>query len=242
MANIAAGAAGAALKRAMPRPPQVQTQGQSRGVISGVSVGLIGLGALMIVAGTHRSPMVDCLKALIKGQPLPRNLWDQDPNLATNSTVAAGGATASLASVKSGAGGSVMGNAVAAKATTYVGKVPYVWAGATPTGWDCSGLATWILHHDFGISLPSDSHTVTGMFLLWTGGSHVPKGQEQPGDLVVWPAQALFPDGHMGIVLDPGNHTMVAAADPAQGTIVDTYATGLPVFIRPNAYLGGNAQ
>jgi peptidoglycan DL-endopeptidase CwlO len=117
---------------------------------------------------------------------------------------------------------------------TYVGRVPYSWGGATPQGWDCSGFATWLLHHDFGISLPSNTHTVTGQFLLWTGATTVPKGQEQPGDLVIWPIQALFPDGHMGIVISPGR--MVAAADPKQGTINDTYQTGFPVFRRPNAY------
>jgi cell wall-associated NlpC family hydrolase len=210
-------------------------------VISGVSIGLIGLGMLMIVAGTHRSPLVDVLKAVLKGQPLPQDLWDQDPTL--TKTVAVGGTTASLASLKSvGAGGSVMGQAVAAKATTYVGVVPYKWAGATPAGWDCSGLATWVLHHDFGIQLPSNTHTVTGGFLVWSGAHHVPKGQEAPGDVVVWPAQALFPDGHMGIVVNPGSHQMVAAADPQLGTILDTYNVGLPVFLRPDAYGQGAAQ
>jgi cell wall-associated NlpC family hydrolase len=82
--------------------------------------------------------------------------------------------------------------------------------------------------------LPSNTHTVTGGFLLWTGATTIPAGQEQPGDIVVWPIQALFPDGHMGIVISPGR--MVAAADPKQGTINDTYHVGAPVFRRPKAY------
>lgn len=203
----------------------------SKPVVSGVSLVLATVGALMIVAGTHRSPIVDVLKAAVKNQPIPRNLWDQDPTL-RSSISGAGAPATTVANLSSG--GSAMGRSVAAQAITYVGRVPYVWAGATPEGWDCSGFVTWLLHHDFGLNLPSNTHTTTGGFLLWSDATNIPKGQEQVGDLVIWPVQAIFPDGHMGIVTGPG--TMVAAADPKQGTINDTYNVGLPVFRRPNAY------
>lgn len=202
-------------RSAASRPPKP--------VVSGLSVGAIALGIVMLVAGSHRSPIADVLKAAIKGEPIPRNVWDTDPTLAHSP----GAPVLSSVQVPAGLGGSAMGRAVAADAITYVGKVPYSWAHATPSGWDCSGMVTWILHHDFGINLPNNNHTLTGGFLAWTGASVVARKDVQPGDLACWP-------GHIGIVIDDKH--MVAAASPSQGTIIDKYDVGFPIFKRPNAY------
>jgi cell wall-associated NlpC family hydrolase len=172
--------------------------------------------------------MADVLRAAIKGQPIPKNVWDQDPNLARTPSMQGivQGPNKTIGTVT---GGSAMGRAVAADAASYVGKVPYRWAAATPSGWDCSGFATWVLHHDFGIDLPSNTHTVTGQFLTWGGATTVGRKDMQPGDLVVWPF-------HMGIAVS--NSHMAAAASPALGTIIDSVDWGVPLIRRPNAYGG----
>jgi len=39
------------------------------------------------------------------------------------------------------------GASVLAYAESFKGKVPYVWGGATPAGWDCSGFVSYVLKH-----------------------------------------------------------------------------------------------
>ena len=41
-------------------------------------------------------------------------------------------------------GGGANGSTILADAMTYANKVPYVWGGAQPNGWDCSGFVSWI--------------------------------------------------------------------------------------------------
>lgn len=207
-------------------------------MISGVSLGIGALGVLMIVAGSKRSPMVDILKAAIKGQPLPEGLWDQNPTLARNPAAPLGqgqDATTQALTTPGVApgGGTAMGRSVAADAISFVGKVPYSLGGATPSAWDCSGLVTWILHHDFGLELPSNTHTVTGQWMFWSGAVSIPRSQCGAGDLVCW-------YDHIGIAVD--NTHMVAAANPAQGTIIDKiWRIPAPVIRRPKAYGAADA-
>ena len=81
------------------------------------------------------------------------------------------------------------GNAAAASvAMQYLGT-PYVWGGAAPGGFDCSGLVAYA-YGRIGKSLPH----YTGA--LWTSGAQVPAGQLQAGDLVFFHGL-----GHVGIYL-----------------------------------------
>jgi peptidoglycan DL-endopeptidase CwlO len=88
-------------------------------------------------------------------------------------------------------------------ALRYLG-VKYVWGGATPAGFDCSGLVMYV-YAQLGIQLP---HYAAAQFGF---GSPVQRDQLQPGDLV-------FFDGldHVGIYIGGGQ--MVHA--PQTGDVV----------------------
>ncbi len=99
----------------------------------------------------------------------------------------------------------------AANAKQYVGTVPYVYGGSSPsTGFDCSGLAHYVYGH-YGKSIP---RTAEDQFLHFRRES---KTRAWGGDLVFFhvnsdPNSYVY---HVGIY-EGGNH-MVAATDPAEG-------------------------
>src|SRR5581483_6194143 len=81
---------------------------------------------------------------------------------------------------------------------------PYVWAGSSPGGFDCSDLVMWA-YAQLGVSLPHSSYA------LWNVGVPVPRDQLEPGDLVFFDGL-----GHVGIYV--GNGYFVHA--PHTGTVV----------------------
>lgn len=88
-------------------------------------------------------------------------------------------------------------------AMRYLG-VPYVWGGATPSGFDCSGFTMYVFAQ-VGVSLPH----YTGA--QWQMGVPVSRGDLQPGDLVFFNGL-----GHMGIYI--GGNQMIHA--PRTGDVV----------------------
>ena len=77
-------------------------------------------------------------------------------------------------------------------AMQYLG-VPYVWGGASPSGFDCSGFAMYV-YAQVGISLPHNAAAQYGSV-----GVSVSRSDLQPGDLVFFDGL-----GHMGIYIGGG--------------------------------------
>ncbi len=94
-------------------------------------------------------------------------------------------------------------SSVVAFAESFVGKVPYVWGGASPAGFDCSGFTMYCWSH-FGVSLP---HNAAAQQAMCAAVSN-----PQPGDLVFFGSPAY----HVGIYI--GGNSMVDA--PHTGVMV----------------------
>jgi cell wall-associated NlpC family hydrolase len=127
--------------------------------------------------------------------------------------------------------GSPIGLQAVALAERFLG-VPYVWAGASPAGFDCSGLTMYV-YGLLGIHL---TH-FTGSQIY--EGTPVPPGQLMPGDLVFF-----YPDGngvphHEGMYI--GNGEFIQA--PHTGDVVKIsslyetrYALSYVGAVRPYAH------
>lgn len=70
--------------------------------------------------------------------------------------------------------------------------VPYRWGGASPAGFDCSGLVMWA-YGRLGITLPHNAASLYGV------GRAVPRAALRPGDLLFF--RGL---GHVGIYVGRG--------------------------------------
>jgi cell wall-associated NlpC family hydrolase len=77
-------------------------------------------------------------------------------------------------------------------AMQYLGT-PYVWGGASPGGFDCSGLVMYV-YAQVGVSLPHSSYSQYG------AGVPVSMSDLQPGDLVFF-----YGLGHVGIYIGGGS-------------------------------------
>ena len=94
-------------------------------------------------------------------------------------------------------------------ALQYVG-VPYVWGGASPSGFDCSGLVMYAFSR-VGVSLPHSTYAMWGM------GVPVSRDQLQAGDLVFFNGL-----GHMGIYMGGGSFVHA----PHTGDVVKVSSLG----------------
>jgi cell wall-associated NlpC family hydrolase len=121
---------------------------------------------------------------------------------AAASATAAGTGTAPPSNLPNPPASTLGGQAVAI-AERYLG-VPYVWGGASPSGFDCSGLTMYV-YAQLGVSLPHNAAAQYGSL------PHVSESDLQPGDLV-------FFDGlnHVGIYI--GGGSIIHA--PHTGTVV----------------------
>ena len=98
-----------------------------------------------------------------------------------------------IAASQSSGGGNPTGHysGVVGIAMQYLGT-PYVWGGASPSGFDCSGFTMYVFAQA-GVSLPHNAAMQYGY------GSPVSMGNLQPGDLVFFNGL-----GHVGIYIGGG--------------------------------------
>ncbi|HEY6276155.1 MAG TPA: NlpC/P60 family protein [Streptosporangiaceae bacterium] len=115
---------------------------------------------------------------------------------------------------------------IAAYAQTFVGEYPYRWGGDSPaTGFDCSGLTSYI-YQQFGMVIPRTAEAQFRFVRRETAA------QAQPGDLVFFHGRHGYVY-HVGIYEGArltGVGTLVAAADPQEGIIVETIWTARVTF------------
>ncbi|KRN58783.1 phage tail protein [Limosilactobacillus secaliphilus] len=145
----------------------------------------------------------------------------------TTITTAIKGTGKQIEQTDSGASG---GNgAVASFARQFVGR-PYVWGGNTHSGWDCSGFVAYVYNH-FGI--PMHQPTTYEEFQGQVVG---PPYQE--GDMLFWGARGNT--YHVALALD--SNTMEMAANPEQGTIIQSINSWPPAFGVRNAAMAAKVS
>lgn len=179
--------------------------------VNGVALGALAAGSVFTYAGIKGFSIPEALQAILQGRNPATldNRYPVDPPV----DLPSGGNTAVGAS-------SATGQAIANKALSYAGQ-GYVWGGRAdrPGDWDCSSFVSYVLGHDFGMTLPgghrygdpgypphSHGPVTTDFYRL---GTQVPRSQVQAGDLLIW-------HPHCGIAIS--STTMVSARSQRTGT------------------------
>lgn len=100
--------------------------------------------------------------------------------------------------------------------------VPYVSGGATPAGFDCSGLVRYCVLQACGWELP---RTAAGQSAM---GHSVSFSELQPGDLLFWGGAG----GAWHVAISLGGDSYVHAPAPGQSVSVGTFQYFTPSFAR----------
>ncbi len=105
------------------------------------------------------------------------------------------------------------GQKIAETGLRYVGA-PYVYGGATPAGWDCSGFVLYVYKEAAGIGLPRSAAQ------QYKVGTAIPADQVRAGDIVFF-ADTFGPGiTHNGIALGDGR--FVHARSEGYGTVISS--------------------
>ena len=125
-------------------------------------------------------------------------------------------------------GGGANGSTILADAMTYANKVPYIWGGAVPTGWDCSGFVVWIYMKYKLLG----SRMVADALQSW--------GKATPGPV---PGGMVFfgkPAHHIGFAMDDSKY--LSALGHKWGTIVSSVAGNSGFAIPPTGFDQANGS
>lgn len=116
----------------------------------------------------------------------------------------------------------VSGAQILATAQKYLG-IPYVWGGASPSGFDCSGLVYYVLK-TLGYS---PARTCSGQYAM---GTYVSKENLQPGDIVFFANTYGSGISHVGIyagngqfIHSPNSRSVVSYANLTSGYWAEHY-------------------
>lgn len=161
-----------------------------------MAVGTAAIGGLLIWSAIRNVSPVDTLREVL-GQP-SSGTPISTPYGSTTSGVGEvlGQAAGSVASsVAAGVAGSVAGEAagLVAQARSLIG-VPYVWAAASPSGVDCSGLVVLCLRRMGAKNVPRFTTFTFGAWAKSQGASRVDPAGFAAGDVILR-------SGHMGIAV-----------------------------------------
>lgn len=107
--------------------------------------------------------------------------------------------------------------------TQFVG-IPYVYGGASTSGFDCSGFVSYVYANYYGVSLPHDAAGIAEC------GTAVSMDNLQCGDVI---CHDYNNDGyieHVSIYI--GNGTYIHASDSRHGVITTSYAGGIATVRR----------
>ena len=137
-------------------------------------------------------------------------------NGTSSSTGSISNGSASTGSSNSNTTGSATGAQILAEAQKYLGT-PYVYGGASPSGFDCSGFVYYVLKQ-FGYSpyrTPADQYRM---------GSYVAKSDLKVGDIVFFAGTYASGISHVGIyagngqfIHSPNSRSVVSYADLTSG-------------------------
>jgi cell wall-associated NlpC family hydrolase len=111
------------------------------------------------------------------------------------------------------------GSRIIAEAGKYLG-VPYVYGGASPAGYDCSGYTMWVYAHAGVGSLPHNSESQRQMFRA------IPRDQARPGDLIFYMSGGT--SYHVAIYA--GRNLQYAAPATGQDVKIETIWSSQIVF------------
>ena len=112
-----------------------------------------------------------------------------------------------------GMGNAPAGQAVADFALGFVGS-PYVWAGNSPAGFDCSGFTQYVIANTVGIDIGHGTAGQTGY------GTPVAWDAWQPGDLVFFANTFDAGISHVGIYIGGGE--FVHAENESTGVTISS--------------------
>lgn len=143
--------------------------------------------------------------------------------LPSSSTVNQAGSTSSSVSSSSATGAQIL-----AKATQYLGT-PYVYGGASPSGFDCSGFVYYV-YGTFGLSVGRTPEA------QYNAGTVVDKASLQPGDIVLFANTYASGISHSGIyagngqfIHSPNSRSTVSYSDLTSGYWSEHFYCGIRV-------------
>lgn len=187
---------------------------QRSGGISGLAILAMAAGGVVLYAGLQNQPILETLRSILKGQPVPYKASESIINKLTGEfadQLKAGldQSNRVINQNEFNKNNPVTGTPVVVNAEKYLGY-PYKFGAAGPNAFDCSGLVNWVVGHDCGFPIPGSQ---TGRFsghgpntmdwYTWSGATTLGgQGVALPGDLVCYPS-------HMGIYA--GNGYMIDA-------------------------------
>lgn len=190
------------------------------GGISGIGLAVIAAGAVAVYAGIQNRGLVESLRFLAMGQPIPAGPQKTTPISFT-------GGTGSVTTAGLAGGGNT---SIVSIAASFKGR-PYVFGGGHRTvcpsgGLDCSGFVSCVLNK---AGVLKGTLTTDG---LKNWGVAVPFAQRQPGDVLVWIGGPG--GGHTGIVINGETmwHTPCTGCGGVQTGRYAITRTGRPTLVR----------